>query len=206
MLQGLFTSSTCWFPFFWWEGRHLALDGRAPFAVFCGWWWCSGQTKLYNAVYSNKLCNETWTTFQQCLEAWKPGRFVSCFFEISKRWIPPECSERSVFRSTSPDLGPGTHHWNGGTFFPLILGANPNPEFYPGLVYPGWNSGFRKDIFSWYISQVTLNWYGKTCQKKSHLTSAFCVCFTLFVQGLLFPRWSCPSNLINCNPTIYMYV
>ena len=60
------------------------------------------------------------------------------FFEISKRWTPPECSERSVFRSTSP-FGTPLHHWNGMTCFPTHFGANPNPEFYPGLVFPGWN-------------------------------------------------------------------
>lgn len=165
------------------EEHHL------PF--FSGWWWCSGQTKLYDAVYSNKLCNETWTTFQQCLEAWE-----ICIANVACRDLKnlmfflrfPNVEAhlnvlRGQFSGPLPLLGPRSITGMVGLFSPLIWGRIRIPSSTRVWFFQG-GTQVSKDMFSSYISQVTLNWYGNTCQKKSHLTSAFCVCFTPFVQGL----------------------
>ena len=69
------------------------------------------------------------------------------FFEISKRWTHLNVL-RGQFSGPLPRIwDPQTITGMVGLFSPLILGPNPNPEFYPGLGFPGWNSGFCKDIF-----------------------------------------------------------
>lgn len=207
MLQGLFTSSTCCsFPFFGVEGGALGFRWKSTICRFL--WvvvfrankavWCCilKQTVQWNMDHISAVLVG--------LEAREILNIanVACrdlknlmFFEISKRWTPPGCSERSVFRSTSPDLGPRSITGMVGLFSHTFWGRIRIPSSTRVWFFQG-GTQVSKDIFSWYISQVTSNWYGKTCQKKSHLTSAFCVCVTPFVQGLAVScRCNCPLQI-----------
>ena len=185
MLQGLFTSSTCcWFPFFWGEGGHLALDGRAPFCRF----FLGG-----GGVQSKQSCMMPYTQTNCAMKhgphfssAWRLGSQG----DLSHVFLKFQNVEahlnvlRGQFSGPLPRIwDPGPITGMVGLFSPLIWGRIRIPSSTRVWFFQG-GTQVSKDMFSSYISQVTLNWYGNTCQKKSHLTSAFCVCFTPFVQGL----------------------
>ena len=156
---------------FWGEGGALGFRWKStilPF--FCGWWWCSEQTKLYDA------------TFQQCLEAWTWEICLMFFWNfqtLKPTWMFWEVSFQVHFPFWDPAPSLEWHDFFPHSFWGRIqIPSSTRVWFFQG------GTQVSKDMFSSYISQVTLNWYGNTCQKKSHLTSAFCVCFTPFVQGL----------------------
>ena len=168
---------------FWGEGGALGFRWKStilPF--FCGWWWCSEQTKLYDAVYSNKLCNETWTTFQQCLEAWT-WEICLMFFWNFKTLKPTWMFWEVSFQVHFPGFGtrdPSLEWWD---FFPTHFGDESESRRSTRVwFFQGGTQVFVKIFLAGIFHRLP-----KTCQKKSHLTSAFCVCFTPFVQGLLFP-------------------
>lgn len=145
MLQGLFTSSTCcWFPFFWGGGGALGFRWKSTICRFFAGGGGGGVQGKQSCMMPYTQTNCAMKHGPHFSSAWKWEILnianVACrdlkniiFFWDFQTLNPPECSERSVFRSTSPDLGPANNHWNGWTFFPTHFGAESESRVLPGF-------------------------------------------------------------------------